>query len=310
MQQTSTSNISKKSAFTLIELLVVIAIIAILAAILFPVFAQARAKARGISCLSNTRQIGTSLMMYVQDYDETTPSGRGGGWEWWVELMPYIKSTDLLYCPDITRRITRGPYNQGGVCTSAIYPMKTVSGYGYNWGPIGWRGGGLLGAQVDINPALIPATGCTTTRQLPGVSIAAIDSPAEMFAYGDTWDTPRATVGIGFAADDWGGTSNSQLRHSGFMNYGFMDGHAKAIKMKAGFMAGAFNNKFIMPSNPDIARKAYCADPNFVVAKSNTVSPDGTNVPDLPCGQVSDWINANYSVCAAGATGGNCFFGN
>ncbi|MBC7807537.1 MAG: prepilin-type N-terminal cleavage/methylation domain-containing protein, partial [Akkermansiaceae bacterium] len=63
-----------KSGFTLIELLVVIAIIAILAAILFPVFAQAREKARQISCLSNQKQIGIAMMMYVQDYDETYPT--------------------------------------------------------------------------------------------------------------------------------------------------------------------------------------------------------------------------------------------
>ena len=297
-----------RAGFTLIELLVVIAIIAILAAILFPVFAQARAKARGTACLSNAKQIGTSLMMYVQDYDETTPSGRGGGWEWWVELMPYIKTTDLLYCPDASRPASHmASYNQGGACTSAIYTMKRgYSGYGYNWGPIGWRGGGLLGSQIaNTDPAR-----CSSTL-LPGVSLAAIDSPADMFSYGDTWDTPRATIGIGFAGDDWSGTSNSGLRHQGFMNYGFMDGHAKAIKMRAGWMAGAFNNKFILPAVPDIARKAYCADPNFVVAKSNTVSPDGTNVPDIACGQVTDWIYANYSACPSGAAAGaNCFFAN
>ena len=70
---------SQRKGFTLIELLVVIAIIAILAAILFPVFAQARAKARQISCLSNTKQMGTATMMYVQDYDETLPGYRFNG---------------------------------------------------------------------------------------------------------------------------------------------------------------------------------------------------------------------------------------
>src|SRR5436853_4498579 len=83
-----------RRGFTLIELLVVIAIIAILAAILFPVFAQARAKARSISCMSNARQVGTAFHMYVQDYDEVCPamwggsgpcqpSGVGCSQEWW-----------------------------------------------------------------------------------------------------------------------------------------------------------------------------------------------------------------------------------
>src|SRR5579875_2969238 len=66
-------NLMKRSGFTLIELLVVIAIIAILAAILFPVFAQAREKARAIACLSNCRQIGLALSMYLQDWDEQLP---------------------------------------------------------------------------------------------------------------------------------------------------------------------------------------------------------------------------------------------
>ena len=86
-----------RQAFTLIELLVVIAIIAILAAILFPVFAQAREKARQTSCLSNLKQIGTALLMYVQDYDETLPLGsymdptNTSPTPWMNIVDPYVK---------------------------------------------------------------------------------------------------------------------------------------------------------------------------------------------------------------------------
>jgi prepilin-type N-terminal cleavage/methylation domain-containing protein len=87
--------------FTLIELLVVIAIIAILAAILFPVFAKAREKARQTACLSNGRQIGTAYMMYAQDYDEMLlPACVGtGGPRWFNLVQPYMKSDRVLVCP-------------------------------------------------------------------------------------------------------------------------------------------------------------------------------------------------------------------
>ena len=102
------------SAFTLIELLVVIAIIAILAAILFPVFAQAREKARQTSCLSNLKQLGTGMLMYAQDYDETMiyhymgkyqddlsfrPGGATVGYQWMDMLQPYSKSAAIFNCP-------------------------------------------------------------------------------------------------------------------------------------------------------------------------------------------------------------------
>jgi prepilin-type N-terminal cleavage/methylation domain-containing protein len=95
----------KNAAFTLIELLVVIAIIAILAAILFPVFAQAREKARQTSCLSNCRQMGIALQMYVQDFDETLPTVRmmgTPGESWLVLVQPYIKNVLLQRCPSDT----------------------------------------------------------------------------------------------------------------------------------------------------------------------------------------------------------------
>src|ERR1700709_1970798 len=98
----------RHSAFTLIELLVVIAIIAILAAILFPVFAKAREKARQTSCLSNEKQISLGILQYIQDYDEMFPISvsnpalvpTAGSIIGWADAsQPYIKSIGVLQCP-------------------------------------------------------------------------------------------------------------------------------------------------------------------------------------------------------------------
>ncbi len=299
----------RNRGFTLIELLVVIAIIAILAAILFPVFAQARAKARAISCLSNVKQVGTAFHMYTQDYDEITPSMWGGqgactsangyagcSWEWWFGLNPYIKSVTMLYCTERNDG-SAGSYNAYGQSLG----VQRYAGYGYNWGPIGWRGGGLLGTQLRN------AAGRT---YLEGRNLAAIQYPASMFAFGDTYDTPRMTVGIGFAGDTWTGTNNSSLRHTGGMfNYAFVDGHAKAVKVQGGFMRGAFNNRLIMPRDTNLASLAFCADPNEVIINGGA-SPDGTSVPSpIACGSIPAWIKANFPPCAPNAApGGNCLF--
>src|SRR6056297_1371472 len=104
----------RSKGFTLIELLVVIAIIAILAAILFPVFARAREKARQTSCLSNLKQIGLAFRMYVGDYDDTMPgyiiytpvdvvgpyTGDSRGYLFWMDVLyPYVKNKQVFVCP-------------------------------------------------------------------------------------------------------------------------------------------------------------------------------------------------------------------
>jgi prepilin-type N-terminal cleavage/methylation domain-containing protein len=149
---------SSQRAFTLIELLVVIAIIAILAAILFPVFAQAREQARKSTCLSNCKQVGTSLMMYLQDYEETYPmwcplddcSDKSeidnrvfGGWPEFKYttpvirvLQPYLKNTRVFHCPSDTqfensfsyKWSLSGPWPTGGPKRMAEIPKPAILG--------------------------------------------------------------------------------------------------------------------------------------------------------------------------------------
>jgi len=109
-----------RRGFTLIELLVVIAIIAILAAILFPVFARAREKARAITCLSNMKQQGLAFEMYISDYDEIYPPT----YEWKTRLDPYMKNHEMWKCP--SRRDL--PWYYGHGYNAGLFDSETTDG--------------------------------------------------------------------------------------------------------------------------------------------------------------------------------------
>jgi prepilin-type N-terminal cleavage/methylation domain-containing protein/prepilin-type processing-associated H-X9-DG protein len=210
--------------FTLIELLVVIAIIAILAAILFPVFAQARDKARQTACLSNMRQMGIAVQMYAQDYDEsivlqhsstcaapgcTLPDGtiRPGVLLWPHLMTPYVKSYDIFNCPSYKRL--------GEFAYKGQYLLETS--YGYNGMIAGCHG------RDTINAAASKRT------------LAAFQEPTRTVFFAET----EGTDGTGrflanFDSLNAGGVNDScqtaARRHSQFTNVTFVDGHAKAMR--------------------------------------------------------------------------------
>ena len=247
-----------RQAFTLIELLVVIAIIAILAAILFPVFAQAREKARATTCLSNMKQIGLGVMQYVQDYEETYPMIKIDGNKSvpvrpdWAPItpreliLPYVKDgeTDPNWGPGWTVPI---PVASGGIFTC---PSQAFDGV--------WR-------QMGFSYGLFAGTSAQNTGvERPVVPMAQVGNPASVVMATETGTTDGWNNSDEFSVDAWwhgggqwkpqytGATSGAQwdrdttkaealgpngwlyrtmprYRHNGTANFIFADGHAKAI---------------------------------------------------------------------------------
>jgi len=229
------------AGFTLIELLVVIAIIAILAAILFPVFAKAREKARQTSCLSNEKQLGLALFQYNQDGDERWPSGTQGttggpggqvGVGWAAQLYPYVKSTALYHCPDDA---TPSGTNPAGAITDPL-------SYGYNLSAATASAGqyGNVAKSVLLFEAFNAATDMTTLGAQGNTRSGDYSSPTSD-GNPSGWD-PAATVsssgfatGVTSGATPTVGTSAGNFqaltgRHSDGANYLLADGHAKWLR--------------------------------------------------------------------------------
>jgi len=195
----------KRRGFTLIELLVVIAIIAILAAILFPVFARARAKAQQNNCLSNVKQLTLGAIMYASDYDEKWPNSANGAWTcpggyaiWAEQIHPYAKNSQIFVCPSASGTAAAG-------CTT---------------------------------PNNVPTLDYALNGSIAGQPASAINSPAQCVGL---LEGGRGTQYWVYDAGGWctiisstaNRTNYGVNRHNEGLNISCVDGHAKWVKPDA-----------------------------------------------------------------------------
>ncbi len=243
----------KEKGFTLIELLVVIAIIAILAAILFPVFAKAREKARQISCASNEKQLGLAFLQYAQDYDEMLPVGTDDspaapwGASWAGRINAYVKSPAMYHCPDDSTAPT------GSAVTSVALSYNYNRSIPFNNPGAGFPGpGGALaglnspsktvlvceisGDPVDVNADLIPHNDFNINQSigLNGVWMGYTNNTHinVQFETGQLGNRPR---GGGSYIDP-----GNKGRHTDGSNFLLADGHVKwyhGAQVSSGFAA-------------------------------------------------------------------------
>lgn len=243
--------LTRKSGFTLIELLIVIAIIAILAAILFPVFATAREKARQSTCESNLRQMGLATLQYVQDYDEIEPVGYATNtaqtieYEWFGLIAPYIsggvsgEESGILGCPSAPNAFNAALVTGTVQFAGMAYSMNVHVGGGGSSDTLGYV------AAVPYSQFTHPAETIVyaDADQIPHTSggktfytsnTTFYDNPGSV--NGGAWNAFQApnTANAWASIDNdtnKAGTSAGQVRyrHNGLADFVFGDGHVKAM---------------------------------------------------------------------------------
>ena len=262
MEQRNRQNSDK--AFTLIELLVVIAIIAILAAILFPVFAIAREKARQTSCTSNLKQLGLGVLQYVQDYDEYYPAGQfatqyGPGCGWVGQIYPYVKSNALFTCPSDTTNVVETYHSSvlSYLINQDTLIPQTTNSYGVTMAQpqstflaptvtVELFEGGGFGMHLPPQPEGSSSSEQSSTSGLgfnvqPASVTAGMNSAAYWVNYATDCHAPSA---YGMACPGWTYYYGSlypavnpatqkptfaSTRHTGGANYLMADGHVKYL---------------------------------------------------------------------------------
>lgn len=252
----------RKPAFTLIELLVVIAVIAVIAAILFPVFAQARERARMTACVSNMRQLGASLMIYSQDYDETFPyihfHAPGGDaaaakghytYVWRNAIRPYLNSVDVLACP--SNPFSRTVAGQPNASLSQPKPGDNAEGWEVE--PEGRMP--ISYSMNSCSTTWVPADDRRTSRPLRQAQLAR---PA------DTICIAESTHGNSdiFPAWLWVQCTGVFAHPAGKLgNFIFYDGHVKSRKWLATLYPLTQNNWQVDWPDPDPANRTITGPP-------------------------------------------------